>query len=107
MVVATACVLAVAALAAAFTWPFTGLIVTHDVGPAVHAAALQTAREAARTQLITLGAGLFAAGTLVYTARNLRLSRRTYALTEQGQVTDRCTKAIRQLGSGKPDVRMP
>ncbi len=105
-VVATVCVLAVAALAAAFIWPFTDLIAAHDVGSAAHAAAVQTAREAVQTQLITLGAGLFAAGALVYTARNFRLSRRTYELTEQGQVTDRYTKAIEQLGSDKPDVRI-
>ena len=30
--------------------------------------------------------------------------RRTYELTEQGQVTDRYTKAIEQLGSDKLDV---
>ena len=106
MVVTTACVLAVAALAAAFIWPFTDLIAAHDVGATVHAAALQTAREAVRTQLITLGAGLFAAGALVYTARNFGLSRRTYELTEQGQVTDRYTKAIEQLGSAMLDVRI-
>jgi hypothetical protein len=49
-----------------------------DVGPgtgAHHAAALQSAREAVRTQLLTLGAGVFAAGALVYTARNFALSR--------------------------------
>ena len=32
--------------------------------------------------------------------------RRTHELTEQGQVTDRYTKAIEQLGSDKPDVRI-
>jgi hypothetical protein len=51
-------------------------------------------------------AGLFAAGALVYTARNFTLSRRTVELSEQGQVTDRYTKAIEQLGSGKLDVRI-
>ena len=59
-----------------------------------------------RTQLLTLGAGVFAAGALVYTARNFTLSRRTYQLTEQGQVTDRYTRAIEQLGSDKLDVRI-
>jgi hypothetical protein len=67
---------------------------------------LRTAREAVRTQLLTLGAGLFAAGALVYTARNFTLSRRTFELTEQGQVTNRYTEAIGQLGSGKLDVRI-
>jgi len=31
---------------------------------------------------------------------------RTFELTEQGQVTDRYTKAIEQLGSDKLDVRI-
>ena len=48
---------------------------------------------------MTLGAGLFAAGALLYTARNFSLSR-------EGQVTDRYTKAIEQLGSDKLDVRI-
>ena len=50
---------------------------------------------------------MFAAGALVLTALNFNLSRRTFELTEQGQVTDRFTKAIEQLGSDKLDVRTP
>jgi hypothetical protein len=50
---------------------------------------------------VAFGAGLFAAGALLYTGRNFVLSRRTFELTEQGQVTDRYTKAIEQLGSDK------
>jgi hypothetical protein len=68
---------------------------------------LQQARDAARGRLLTLGAGLFAAGALIFTAQNYRLARRTLGLTEQGQVTDRYTKAIEQLGSyNKLDVRI-
>ena len=59
-----------------------------------------------RGRLLTLGAGLFAAGALVFTALNFGLLRRTYELTEQGQVTDRYTKAVEQLGSDKLDVRV-
>jgi len=97
-------------------WPISDLIATHDVGTItgpLRAAALQTARDAARGRLLTFGAGLFAAAALVYTARNFTLSRRTVELTlqtvqltEQGQVTDRYTKAIEQLGSDKLDVRI-
>jgi hypothetical protein len=47
-----------------------------------------------------------AAGALVFTARNFVLSRRTFELAEQGQVTDRYTKATEQLGSDKIDVRI-
>ena len=93
--------------------PAADWLAVHDVGPvtgALRALRLQSARDAARGRLLTLGAGLFAAGALVYTARNFNLSRRTFeatfTLTEQGQVTERYTKAIEQLGSEKLDVRM-
>jgi Pentapeptide repeats (8 copies) len=90
-------------------WPLSDLIASHDVGAITgprRAAALMTARDAARGRLLAFGAGLFAAGALVYTGRNFTLSRRTFELTEQGQVTDRYTKAIEQLGSDQLDVRI-
>jgi uncharacterized protein YjbI with pentapeptide repeats len=70
----------------------------HDVG-SVKGSLHETALDNARARLLTLGAGLFAAGALVFTARNFILSR-------EGQVTDRYTKAIEQLGSEKLDVRI-
>jgi uncharacterized protein YjbI with pentapeptide repeats len=144
----------------AILWPLSNALASHDVsGYAVasRAAHQQAALEAARTQLLTLGAGVFAAGALAFTALNFRLSRqqfeqsrkqfmdqleqsrqqfaeqtelarrqfteqlelsrsaaqdsaeaarRTLELTEQGQVTDRYTKAIEQLGSDKLDMRI-
>src|SRR6185312_7955100 len=60
---------------------------------------LAKAQDAARGRLLTLGAGLLAAGALFFTARNFTLSR-------EGQVTDRYTKAVEQLGSDKLDVRI-
>jgi uncharacterized protein YjbI with pentapeptide repeats len=104
-------VLAIAAVALviALIWPVTDLIAAHDVGLVAglpRAAALQAAREAVRTQLLTLGAGVFAAGALIFTSRNFILSRRTLELTEQGQVTDRYTKAIEQLGSDNASMRL-
>ena len=89
-------------IAATVIWPITDLIAAHDVGQIVgphRATQLQTAREAVRTQLLTLAAGVFVAGALWFTAQNFRLSR-------QGQVTDRYTKAIEQTGSEKLDVRI-
>ena len=127
MAVLVVCVLAAAGFVVAFIWPFTDLIAAHDVGlirSPQRAAQLQSAREAVRTQLLTLGAGIFAAGALVYTARNFILSRqqfelsrqemleaaqaqrRTLELTEQGQVADRYTKAIEQLSSDKLALRI-
>jgi hypothetical protein len=106
--IALVSVLAVAVLWVVL-WPVTDLLAAHDVGTvsgSARAVRLQSAREAVRSQLLTLGAGLFAAGALLYTGRNFTLSRRTYELAEQGQVTDRYTKAIDQMGADKPDVRI-
>lgn len=90
-------------------WYGPDLLATHDIGNvtgSLRALRLQEARDAARGRLLTLGAAVFAAGALVYTARNFALSHRAFELTEQGQVTDRYTKAIEQLGSDKLDVRI-
>ena len=99
---AAAVAVAVAAVYVIF-WPVSDLIARHDVGAITgrgYGAALQQARDAARGRLVAFGAGLFAAGALIYTARN-------FSLTRQGQVTDRYTKAIEQLGSDKGiDVRI-
>jgi Pentapeptide repeats (8 copies) len=100
---------AVAAMAFVVIIPVTNLVAAQDVGHIVgaeRALYLQSAREAVRSQLLTLGAGIFAAGALVFTGRNYRLSSRTLEVTEQGQVTDRYTRAIEQLGSEKLDVRL-
>jgi Pentapeptide repeats (8 copies) len=89
-------------IAAAFIWPITDLIAAHDVGRIAgpqRATELQTAREAVRTQLLTLTAGVFVAATLWFTAQSVRLAR-------QGQVTDRYARAIEQLGSDKLDIRI-
>jgi hypothetical protein len=95
-------------LAVVIVWvvlvPGTDWLARHDVGSAK--GSLAAARDAARGRLLTLGAGLFAAGALLFTAGSFTLSRRTFELTEQGQVTDRYTKAIEQLGSDKLDVRI-
>src|SRR5579863_9384796 len=94
--------LAAAVLALAVAWvlfvPAADWLARHDVGLAT-GPLLQTALDNARGRLLTLGAGLLAAGALIFTARNFTLSR-------EGQVTDRYTKAIEQLGSDKLDVRI-
>ena len=77
--------------------PGTDWLARHDVGASK--GSLAAARDAARGRLLTLGAGLLAAGALLFTARNFTLSR-------EGQVTDRYTKAIEQLGSKELDVRI-
>ena len=107
--IVAAVVVVVAVLALAIIWalfvPVADWLARHDVGSA-KASGYATAVDSARGRLLTLGAGLFAAGALVFTARNFTLSRRTFQLTEQGQVTDRYTKAVEQLGSGNLDVRI-
>jgi hypothetical protein len=78
--------------------PAADWLARHDVGSVV-GSVHETALDNARGRLLALGAGLFAAGALVFTARNFTLSR-------EGQVTDRYTKAIEQLGSGQLAVRI-
>lgn len=113
---AVAAAAVVLALALAAVWalfvPVADWLAHHDVG-SVKGSLHETAVDNARGRLLTLGAGLFAAGALIFTAlnavlsrRSVELSRRAYELTEQGQVTDRYTKAIEQLGSDKLDVRI-
>ena len=113
-------VLAGVALALGVGWvlfvPTADWLAAHDVGQVtgtLRMSRLQTARDSARGRFLTFGAGLFAAGALVYTARNFTLSRialeatrKTVELTEQGQVTDRYIRAIKQLGSQQLDVRI-
>jgi hypothetical protein len=96
-------------LAYLLIWYGPDVIARHDVGDVtgqLRIFRLQQARDAARGRLLTLGAGLFAAGALIFTAQNYRLGRRTLEVAVQGQVTDRYTRAIEQLGSKKLDVRI-
>ena len=112
--------IAAVVLVLAIAWllfvPVADWLADHDVGSAtgqLH----ETALDNARGRVLTLGAGLLAAAALVFTTLNFNLlrrnsesadqwQRRTYGLTEQGQVTDRYTKAIEQLGSKELDVRI-
>ena len=113
-------VIAAVLLGLAIAWvlfvPIADWLAHHDVG-SVRGSLHETAVDNARGRLLTLGAAVFAAGALTFTALNFNLlrrnseqadqwQRRTHELTEQGQVTDRYTKAIEQLGSDKLDVRI-
>jgi len=102
----TAVLVSAAAAAAAviylLLWYGPDLLARHDVAALPvrqRPADLPLALDDARERLLTLGAGLVALAALVYTARSFTLSR-------QGQVTDRYTRAIEQLGSDKLDVRI-
>ena len=111
--------IAVVVLVLAVVWvlfvPVADWLARHDVG-SINGPLHETALDNARGRLLTLAAGVAAAGALVFTALNFNLlrrnsektdewQRRTHELAEQGQVTDRYTKAIEQLGSDKLDVR--
>ena len=73
--------IAAVVLALAIVWalfvPVADWLAHHDVGSA-KGSLHETALDNARGRLLTLGAGLFAAGALVFTARNFTLSRRTF-----------------------------
>ena len=96
--------LIVLAVAVAIFGPVTDLIAKHDTGTIIE---LQS-RNAIRGQLLQLGAGLFVAAALVYIAREFaRNQQRRFRLSEQGQVTDRYTRAIEQLGSAITEAAIP
>jgi Pentapeptide repeats (8 copies) len=70
-----------------------------------------------RSTLLQGLAGLFLAAGLYFTAQTLRLNResaertsesaeRTYRLEREGQITERFTRAIEQLGDEKREVRL-
>jgi uncharacterized protein YjbI with pentapeptide repeats len=111
---------AAAVLVFFFGWalfvPAADWLARQDIGNAT-GTSLETARNNARGNLLALAAGIAGLGALFFTSRNFALQRRTFQLaekdqqrthelTEQGQVTDRYTKAIEQLGSEKLDIRI-
>ena len=60
----------------------------------------------AATGLVVIGGVVFTVQSLWYTVQTLETSREAQVLAEQGQITDRYTKAVEQLGSSKLDVRL-
>jgi hypothetical protein len=83
-------------------WYFPDLLARHDVAklPAQQRAVqLPGSLDDARGRLLTLATGVAAVAALVFTGR-------TFTLSRQGQITDRYTRAIEQLGSEKMDVRI-
>ncbi|MGW7218174.1 hypothetical protein [Streptomyces collinus] len=59
-----------------------------------------------RSQILKMAAGAGAFIALVYTARKHALDRKSHALEEQTQITDRYIKAVEQLASEAADVRL-
>ncbi|WP_345006309.1 pentapeptide repeat-containing protein, partial [Streptosporangium album] len=60
----------------------------------------------ARHTLVQAVTGLVVIGGVVFTALGLWYTAQTLNTTQEGQITDRYTKAIEQLGSTKSDVRL-
>jgi membrane protein implicated in regulation of membrane protease activity len=96
---ALVCLLGLAAFAAIIlaVWKLPSVLYG-DVTQASPDARLQAA-SSFRTAFVAGLAGLAALGSLA-------MATRTYRLTQEGQITDRYTKAIEQLGSDKLDVRL-
>lgn len=58
------------------------------------------------SRLAAIATALTAVAALWFSAKSLGSTEKQYALSEQGQVTDRFTKAVEQLGSDKMDIRL-
>jgi Pentapeptide repeats (8 copies) len=67
---------------------------------------LADALDAVRGRMLAVATGMLATVAIYYTARNADTARRTLQLTEQGQVTERYTRAVEQLGSVNLDIRL-
>jgi hypothetical protein len=57
-------------------------------------------------KLAAIATALTAVAALWFSAKSLGSTEKQYSLTQQGQVTDRFTKAVEQLGSDRLDVRL-
>jgi hypothetical protein len=126
---AVAGVVAVGVLVWVVLGPGAGWVLRHlDGVTGLHGKDRADALDAIRGRVITIATGILAIVAVYYTARNAHTARRTLEhseqsarrtlehsqesarrtaeLTEQGQVTERYTKAIEQLGSDKLDIRI-
>ncbi|MEU6933356.1 pentapeptide repeat-containing protein [Streptomyces sp. NPDC046374] len=84
-----------------------GVVVDHDLaGASVSAQDRLTAVNAVRTTLLQVVGGLVVLFGAYATWRQLRVSQDGLRATQEGYVTDRFSRAVDQLGSDKPDVRI-
>lgn len=74
--------------------------------PALSPAERLRAVSSARQTLMQSATGAVVIAGLVFTAAGLVYTSRTLRVNEQGQITDRYTKSIEQLGSDKAEVRL-
>jgi uncharacterized protein YjbI with pentapeptide repeats len=99
--------LAVVGLLAVVIWVLPPALVRPD-GPLTAAERLRAENDV-RTTLLQAIAGAILLGGLYFTARTLQINTRTLELNREGQITERFTRAIEQLGqqgTEKLDVRL-
>lgn len=81
-----------------------GTLLWRRAQPAPVATTTDTSNQTERwSRIVSLVTAVTALGALVFTALSLRATRDQIGVTEQGQLTDRYTRAIDQLGSAGPD----
>ncbi|MFK4121945.1 pentapeptide repeat-containing protein [Streptomyces longwoodensis] len=84
-----------------------GAVVDHDLaGAGVAAQERLKAVNDVRTMLLQVVGGLVVLFGAYATWRQLRVSQDALRATQEGYVTDRFSRAVDQLGSDKPDVRI-
>ncbi|MEU3447033.1 pentapeptide repeat-containing protein [Streptomyces thermolilacinus] len=84
-----------------------GLVVSHDLaGTRVAPQDRLKAVNDVRTALLQVIAGLVVLVGAYATWRQVRVSQENLRLTQEGYLTDRFSRAVDQLGSDKPDVRI-
>lgn len=104
------------AIVIAILWPLTDVLARHDIQGipvANRDNQVLTAVDSARGQIFQLCAGILAIAGFYFTARSFALSRQqselnrqTLELSVQGQMTDRFSRAIDQIGSEQVEIRV-
>jgi hypothetical protein len=97
-------IIVVAAVAFVLVWLLIPPLLYHSVAGSDEAR-LKAITDT-RTALLAGLVGIGALGTFWLNSRVYRITARTLQVTERGQVTDRYSKAIEQLGSATVDVRL-
>ncbi len=98
-------VAAVVALAGVVLWWVPKWQVAHLAGAVAPEVLFQRENEARQTWAGIIG-GLVVLGTLYFTWRRVEAAQRSVEVAQEGQITERFTRAIEQLGSEKLEVRL-
>jgi hypothetical protein len=93
-------------IAAALLWKIPRLQVVRLIQAGVAQEKIAELENSARDTLAKIFGGLFFLGTLYFTWQSVQIERQKELASERGQITERFTRAVDQLGSRDSNVRV-